>query len=72
MSVAPQLQAVLSKIEADVLADLSALLIPGLIAEIEALSPASAQSTEALVFTAIQPAAQAAWASLVAKVVPQA
>lgn len=72
MTVAPALAAVLSKLEADVLADLSSLLIPGLIAEIEAISPAADQSVEALVFSAIQPAAQAALASLIAKVAPAA
>ena len=70
MALDPALLACLGKIEGDVLADLSALLIPGLIAEIEALSPASAKPVEAVVFNAIEPAAQAAFASLVAKVVP--
>lgn len=70
MAVAPELAAVLAKIEKDVLADLVLLLIPGIEAEIEVLSPAGAQSIEKVVFGSVNPAAQAAFASIVAKVVP--
>jgi hypothetical protein len=64
----PKLVALLQKLEADDLADLSNLLIPAIAAEIEDLSPLGAKAIEVVVFAAAIPAAQAALASLLAKV----
>lgn len=69
MAMSPQLVAMLKKMGADDLAILSSALVPAMIEEIEALSPAGAQATEALVLGAIQPAAQAALQALISKVV---
>ena len=65
-----ELLAVLQKLEKDDIADLSSLLVPALFAEIQALSKANAtvSSVEAVVFAAVEPAAQAAFASLMAKI----
>jgi len=68
----PKLIALGQKLEADGLADLQSLLIPALIAEIEALSPSGAQAIEAVMFAALQSVAQGALASLIAKIVPPA
>lgn len=64
----PKLIALLQKLEADGLADLQTLLLPAIVAEVEKLSPAGVQAVEADIFTVIMPAAQAALASLIAKV----
>jgi len=66
----PKLIALGQKLEADGLMDLQNLLIPALIAEIEAVSPAGAKAVEAVVFAALQGAAQDALASLIAKIIP--
>jgi len=64
----PKLVALLKKLEADGLSDLQALLIPALVGEVEAVSPAGAQAYEAIIFAALQPVAQSALASLIAKI----
>lgn len=68
MAASPKLVALLKKMGQDDLADLGASLVPALIEEIESLSPAGAQATEALVLGAIEPMAQAALASLISQV----
>jgi len=68
--VDPKLIALGQKLEADGLADLQALLIPALMAEIEDLSPAGAKAVEVVVFAALQGAAQQALDSVIAKILP--
>jgi hypothetical protein len=63
----PKLVALLKKLEADGVADLKALLVPAVLAEIQAVSPAGAQAYEAIIFAALQPAIQQALESLLAK-----
>ena len=68
--MSPQLLTILQQLEASDLAILSSALVPAIFAEIEQLSKGSviASEIEAVVFAAVQPAAQAALASLIAKV----
>lgn len=66
------LEAVLKKIEADVLKDLSELLIPGLLGELEHFLPAPYLPLEQAIAAALQPAMQKALADLIAKVAPSA
>lgn len=68
MAVNAQLLAVLSKIESDVLADLSQLLIPGLEAEVNSLLPASVVAIVNPIEAASLAYLQAGLASLIAKV----
>lgn len=65
-----QLLAVLKKLEADDLAILASSLLPAVEAEIQDLSKGNAtvSAVEAVVFSATLPAAQAAIASLIAKI----
>ena len=66
----PQLVAILKKLESDDLAILASGLLPALEAEVQALSKGNAtvSAVEAVVFAATLPAAQAALASLIAKI----
>lgn len=66
----PQLLAILQKLEASDLAILAEGLVPAIFEEIQKLSSGNATvfAIEAVVFPAVQPAAQAALASLVAKI----
>jgi hypothetical protein len=66
----PALIALLQKLEADDLADLGTMLVPAIFAEIQKLSAGNAtvSAIEAVVFPAVQTAAQTALASLLAKI----
>lgn len=65
-----QLKAVLQKLEQDDLAILAANLLPAVEAEVQDLSKSNAtvSAVEAVVFSATLPAAQSAFASLLAKI----
>lgn len=65
-----QLLAVLQQLEKEDLATLSSLLVPGIFAEIQQLSAgnSTASAIEAVVFPAVESAAQSAFASLIAKI----
>jgi hypothetical protein len=65
-----QLLAVLQKLEAADLAILESALVPAVFAEIQQLSAKSAIASEieAVVFPAVQPAVQSAFAGLLAKI----
>lgn len=65
-----QLLAVLQKLESDDLAILASALLPAIEAEVQDLSKANAtvSAVESVVFSATLPAAQAALASLIAKI----
>jgi hypothetical protein len=66
----PQLLALLQKMEAADLAILGQALVPAIFAEIQDLSKANAtvSAIESVVFPAVEPAAQSAFASLLAKI----
>lgn len=68
--MSPQLLAVLQKLESDDLAILASSLLPAVEAEVQDLSKGNAtvSAVEAVVFSATLPAAQAALASLIAKI----
>lgn len=65
-----QLVAVLQQLEKEDLATLSSLLVPAVFAEIQTLSAGNStiSAIEAVVFPAVESAAQNAFASLVAKI----
>ena len=65
-----QLLAVLQQLEKEDLATLSTLLVPAVFAEIQQLSSGNStvSEIEAVVFPAVQSAAQSAFASLIGKI----
>ena len=68
--MSPQLLALLQSLEKEDLAILGSALVPALFEEIQALSKGNAtvSAIEAVVFPAVQSAAQTALASLIAKI----
>jgi hypothetical protein len=68
MSLTPQVMAILGKLEAADLPILAAGLLPALEEEANTLLPAADQATAVAVETVVNPALQAALASLIAKI----